>query len=209
MERASGTLPASGRLAGARLAGGMRAFARLAAALALLFMMGLTTVDVIGRKFLGHSVHGSLELTELAMLVLIFAALPVATLAGQQIFFDLFDSWLPRRAGRWQRVVGHLLSAGFLAAAAWFVLGKAGNTKAMGDITAQLAIPVAPFQYAAAVLVCATALAHLWLAWRDGRNEGDGRADKADSDGRDGGGGRDGEAAAATGHDEQPSSSAL
>ena len=175
MARTSNALPAGAGQAGTGLAGGLRALARLAAALVLLFMMLLTTVDVIGRKFLGHSVHGSLELTELAMLVLIFAALPVATLAGQQIFFDLFDSWLPRRARRWQRVVGHLLSVGFLAAAAWFVLGKAGNTKAMGDITAQLAIPVAPFQYAAAVLIFATALVHLWLAWRDGRDSQAGR----------------------------------
>lgn len=147
--------------------GGLRLLGRLGAALALFFMMLLTVVDVVGRKIIGQSVIGSLELTELAMLVLIFAALPVATLAGQQIFFDLFDSLLPPAARRGQRRLGHLLSAGCFAAAGWFVLGKAGNTKAMGDITAQLAIPIAPFQYAAAALIGATALVHLWLALRE------------------------------------------
>ena len=83
-----------------RWLGGLRLLARIGAALALFLMMMLTVVDVVGRKFLGHSVFGSLELTELAMLVLIFMALPVATLAGQQIYFDLFDAWLPRGAGR-------------------------------------------------------------------------------------------------------------
>jgi len=160
---------------------GLRLLARLGAALALFLMMMLTVVDVVGRKFLGHSVFGSLELTELAMLVLIFTALPVATLAGQQIYFDLFDAWLPRGARRWQRLLGNLLSAGFLAAAGWFVLGKAGNTKAMGDITAQLAIPIAPFQYAAAGLVLATALAHLWMGWREHAGSGgDAAADEPD-----------------------------
>ena len=150
----------------ARLIGYLRIAARLGAALALFFMMILTVVDVVGRKFLGHSVQGGLELTELAMLVLIFAALPAATLAGQQIYFDLFDSFLSRPARRWQALIGNLLSALFLAGAAWFVVGKAGNTRVMGDITAQLSIPIAPFQYVAAGLVLTTAMVHLWLALR-------------------------------------------
>ena len=148
------------------LVGLLRFAARFGAALAMFFMMILTVIDVVGRKFLGHSVYGGLELTELAMLVLIFAALPAATLAGQQIYFDLFDSFLSRPARRWQAVIGNLLSALFLAASAWFVVGKAANTRAMGDITGQLSIPIAPFQYAAAVLVLLTALVHLWMALR-------------------------------------------
>lgn len=153
-----------------RLISYLRVPARLCAALALFSMMMLTVVDVVGRKFFDHSVYGGLELTELTMLVVIFAALPAATLAGQQIYFDLFDSFLPRPARRWQALIGNLLSAGFLAASAWFVVGKAGNTKAMGDITGQLSIPIAPFQYAAAALVLLTALVHLWLALRPAAN---------------------------------------
>ncbi|MET0506564.1 MAG: TRAP transporter small permease [Burkholderiaceae bacterium] len=138
---------------------------RLVSGLALFFMMILTVVDVVGRKFFNHSVFGGLEMTELGMLVLIFGALPIATLAGQQIIFDLFDSYLPRRLRHRQVILGNVLSALLLFAVAWFVLGKAGNTREMGDITAQLAITIAPFHYGAAVLVLLTALAHLYLAF--------------------------------------------
>ena len=45
------------------------------AALALFAIMALTLVDVSGRKVLSTSVPGSLELTELLMVVVIFAGL--------------------------------------------------------------------------------------------------------------------------------------
>lgn len=45
-------------------------------ALSLFAMMLLTFFDVVGRKFFDASLPGSLELTELFMLVLIFFALP-------------------------------------------------------------------------------------------------------------------------------------
>jgi TRAP-type C4-dicarboxylate transport system permease small subunit len=138
---------------------------RLVSGLALFFLMVLTVVDVVGRKFFNHSVFGSLELTELGMLVLIFGALPIATLAGQQIIFDLFDSYLSRRLRHRQVILGNVLSALLLLAATWFVLGKAANTREMGDITAQFGIAIAPFHYGAAVLVLLTALAHLYLAF--------------------------------------------
>ena len=48
----------------------------LLAALALFAIMVLTLVDVSGRKLLSASVPGSLELTELLMVVVIFAGLP-------------------------------------------------------------------------------------------------------------------------------------
>ena len=45
------------------------------AGLALLAIMLLTFLDVSGRKLLSHSITGSLELTELLMVVVIFGAL--------------------------------------------------------------------------------------------------------------------------------------
>ena len=50
----------------------------LLAAVALFAIMALTLVDVSGRKFLSESVPGSLELTELLMVVLICAGMQVA-----------------------------------------------------------------------------------------------------------------------------------
>ena len=52
------------------------------AALALFAMMVLTFADVVGRKLLGDSIPGAVELTELCMLVMIFMALPLASIVG-------------------------------------------------------------------------------------------------------------------------------
>ena len=141
----------------------------LLAGLALFFMMMLTVIDVVGRKFFSSQLHGGLELTELGMLVLIFGAMPLASLAGEHVVFDLIDPWLPAGIRRWQHALAHLISMGLLTVAAWFVWLKAGHAWEMGDITAQLMIPIAPFHYGVAGMLMVTAACHLWLAmtaWR-------------------------------------------
>ncbi|HLL10498.1 MAG TPA: TRAP transporter small permease subunit, partial [Rubrivivax sp.] len=65
------------------------------ASVALFGIMLLTLVDVAGRKLFSASVPGSLELTELLMVAVIFAALPLVSLAGEHIAFDSFDRWQP------------------------------------------------------------------------------------------------------------------
>jgi TRAP-type transport system small permease protein len=139
------------------------------AALALFAMMLLTTADVFSRKFLGNSITGAVELTELAMLVMIFCALPLASLAGEHIVFDLFDKLLGPRAVRLQQVLANAFTAAAFGGAAWVVWLRAARTAEMGDTTATLVIRIAPYQQAVAVLLALTALAHAVLAWRHAR----------------------------------------
>jgi TRAP-type C4-dicarboxylate transport system permease small subunit len=61
------------------------------AALALFAIMALTFFDVGGRKLLSNSITGSLELTELLMVAVIFAGLPLVSLKGEHIVFDSLD----------------------------------------------------------------------------------------------------------------------
>jgi TRAP-type C4-dicarboxylate transport system permease small subunit len=136
----------------------------LLAAAALFAMMTLTFFDVVGRKFLGGSIIGSVELTELMMLALIYTALPLASLAGEHVVFDLLDFLLPDGVKRWQSLIANLVCAVLLAGAAWFVFERARRTQSMGDTTAQLQIPISPFQFAAACLLLLCALTHLYLA---------------------------------------------
>jgi len=51
----------------------------LISGIALFAIMVLTFLDVSGRKLLDHSIPGSLELTELLMVVVIFGALPLVS----------------------------------------------------------------------------------------------------------------------------------
>lgn len=135
------------------------------AAAALFAMMVLTFVDVVGRKF-WQSIPGSLEVTELLMLVVIFVGLPLASMKGEHVFFDLLDHVLPPRLRRLQSMLSNALCTALLAGAAWLVWARAGRTAEMGDVTAQLQIGVAGFHYMAATLLALTALVHLGLMLR-------------------------------------------
>jgi TRAP-type transport system small permease protein len=136
------------------------------AAIALFGMMALTFADVFSRKFLGNSITGTVELTELAMLVMIFCALPLASLASEHIVFDLFDKVLPPTLQRWQQALSNLLTAAVFGGTAWVVWLRALRTVDMGDTTATLEIRIAPYQQAVALLLALTALTHAVLAWR-------------------------------------------
>jgi TRAP-type C4-dicarboxylate transport system permease small subunit len=61
------------------------------AALALFGIMALTLVDVTGRKLPVASVPGSLEVTELLLVVVIFAGLPLVSLQSEHVVFDSLD----------------------------------------------------------------------------------------------------------------------
>jgi TRAP-type C4-dicarboxylate transport system permease small subunit len=136
------------------------------AAAALFAMMVLTFVDVVGRKFVA-SIPGSLEVTELLMLVVIFVGLPLASLKGEHVFFDLLDHLLPAWLRRYQAMLANGICAALLLGGGWLVYGRAGRTAEQGDITAQLGLPIAPFQYMAAVLLLLTGLVHLYLMTRE------------------------------------------
>ncbi len=149
------------------------------AATALFAIMVLTLVDVTGRKLLSSSVPGSLEVTELLMVVVIFASLPLVALGGEHVAFDSLDQKLPPALQRWQRRVVELLCAAALAGVAWLMWSKAGQMSEYGDITAQLKLPLGPFVYGMSGLIFAAALAHVVVALKppkpggsDGLEEG-------------------------------------
>ena len=133
------------------------------AAVALFAIMWLTLIDVTSRKLLAGSVPGSLEITELLMVVVIFAGLPLVSLRGEHVVFDSLDPMLEVWVRRAQGLVVDLLCAGALVGVAWLMWTKASNMMEYGDTTAQLKIPQGPFVYVMSVLCGLTALVHLLL----------------------------------------------
>jgi TRAP-type C4-dicarboxylate transport system permease small subunit len=133
------------------------------AAVALFAIMLLTLFDVSGRKLFAASVPGSLELTELLMVVVIFAGLPLVALAGEHVVFDSLDRFVPPWLRRVQQAAVDLLCAAALAGLAWLMWAKAGQMVEYGDTTAQLKLPLGPFVYLMSVLIGVTAVAHLML----------------------------------------------
>jgi TRAP-type transport system small permease protein len=142
-------------------------------ALALFSMMVLTFCDVIGRKFLGSSIPGVVEVSELLMLGVIFIGLPLCSLKSEHVIFDLLDKFLPKFLSTYQHLLAQGISAGLLGGGAWLVWNRALRTVEQGDITAQLLIPMAPFYYAAALLLAITAVIHIVLALEGPEPESD------------------------------------
>ena len=144
----------------------LAALCGVVAALALFAIMALTLVDVTGRKLASASLPGSLELTELLMVTVIFAALPLVSLSGEHIVFDSLDRWLPAPLRRVQQAAVDLLCMAALLGLGWLMWVKAGQMAGYGDTTAQLKLPVAPFVYLMAVLCALTGLGHGLLVAR-------------------------------------------
>lgn len=130
---------------------------------ALFAIMVLTFADVGGRKFLDNSIPGSLELTELLMVVVIFAALPLVSLRGEHVLFDSLDDKLPPPVLRAQQAVINLLIAAALLGLAVLMWKTGSEFAATGETTAQLKLPKAPFIYGMAVLCGLAGLVHLAL----------------------------------------------
>jgi TRAP-type C4-dicarboxylate transport system permease small subunit len=130
---------------------------------ALFAIMALTFFDVLGRKFLDNSIPGSLEMTELLMVVVIFGALPLVSERGEHVEFDSLDPYLPLWLRRAQSVVVHLLCAAVLIGLGWLMWKTGNDFLASGETTAQLKILKAPFVWGMGVLCAVTGVVHLLL----------------------------------------------
>ena len=150
-------------IAAASLKRWLEALCGALAAAALFGIMWLTLVDVAGRKAIDTSVPGSLELTEMLMVLVIFAGLPLVSLRGEHVVFDSLDPLLAPWLRRVQAVAVDALCAAALGAVAWLMWLKAGQLAEYGDTTAQLKMSLAPFVRIMSVLCGVTALVHVLL----------------------------------------------
>ena len=70
----------------------------IAASAILMAMMCLTFVDVVARYVFNRPLRGGFEITELLLLVLIFAGLPLVSHADEHVTMDFIDRLLGERA---------------------------------------------------------------------------------------------------------------
>ena len=128
---------------------------------ALFAIMTLTFFDVSGRKLLSNSITGSLELTELLMVVVIFAALPLVSLRGEHVVFDSLDRLLPPWLQKVLQSLVHLICASALLGLAWLMGGAGLEFWRNGETTAQLHILKAPFIFGMSLMCPLTGVIHL------------------------------------------------
>jgi TRAP-type C4-dicarboxylate transport system permease small subunit len=138
----------------------------LIAGIALFAIMVLTFFDVTGRKLLDHSIPGSLELTELFMVVVIFGALPLVSRKGEHVVFDSLDGFWPKGFVKFQKALVNLLCSIALLALGWLMLSTGIDFASFGETTAQLKISKAPFIMGMGFMCALAGIVHLILVFR-------------------------------------------
>jgi TRAP-type C4-dicarboxylate transport system permease small subunit len=130
---------------------------------AILFaMMTLTVVDVVARYVFSRPLRGAFEVTELMLLVLIFAGLPLVSFSDEHATMDFIDRILGPRSQRWLERAVQLTNAAFMFLLTWLVWGKADRIWAYRDSTDVLRIVYGPFVYFMAVTLGLAGLIHLY-----------------------------------------------
>ena len=138
----------------------------VAASAILLVMMLLTFVDVVARYVFNRPVRGAFEVTELLLVVLIFAGLPLVSYADEHVTMDFIDRMLGARGRAWLRKIVDVLVSGLMFFMAWQVTIKAARITSYGDATDVLRIVYGPFVYFSAAMIALAGLIHLYRAFQ-------------------------------------------
>ena len=112
------------------------------ACMVLLWLVGLTCVDVVGRYFFNSPLVGATELVPMSMAGIIFFSMPAMFLRDDQVVVDLFQFVRRGWFGWVMTIIISILTVG----ATWIVAGRVGKyaLRALedGDETIYLKIPV-------------------------------------------------------------------
>jgi TRAP-type C4-dicarboxylate transport system permease small subunit len=127
-------------------------------------MMLLTFVDVVARYVFNRPVRGAFEVTELMLVVLIFAGLPLVSWADEHALMDFIDRLLGARAQRRLVRAVQAACAAVMFLLTWLVWLKADRIWAYRDATDVLRVVYGPFVYFMAVMLGLAGLIHLYKA---------------------------------------------
>lgn len=111
-----------------------------AAAAFLAFMMVYTTFTVLLRQFLGIPTVGVVDVMELALVGMIFFAMPGVFLRDENVTVDVVDQVVPRAVRTGLRLLGLAVTLGFLILLLVPMIPQAMHKYATGEVTMTLSI---------------------------------------------------------------------
>lgn len=126
----------------------IRTLDRLSALLAgagtasLIVAIGMVALDVVIRKIMQRSLVGTVDVTELVVIIAAFSALPLVFLRRAHVSVEIATDGLPERGKEFFNGVGALFGAALFAAIGYFSFQPAGLSIAAGDVSQDLAIPL-------------------------------------------------------------------
>lgn len=117
----------------------------------LFIMMIMTITDVLLRKFSNISILGTVELTELMMIVVVFSSLAECQVHDGHIKVDLVLKGFSPRVQSLFDVITQSICFFLFSLMTWAIWRHAESMKEWGEVTVDLALPVYPFIYVAVV----------------------------------------------------------
>jgi TRAP-type C4-dicarboxylate transport system permease small subunit len=124
--------------------------------------MAITVVDVVARYVFSRPLRGAFEVTELMLLVLIFAGLPLVSFSDEHAVMDFVDRLFGARGQRWLSQGVEVVNAAFMFMLTWQVWRKADRIWAYRDATDVLRIVYGPFVYFMAATLAMAGVIHLY-----------------------------------------------
>lgn len=125
----------------------------------IIAVMALTVYNILGRWLFDEPFRGTVELTQLAMMGIVYLGMAYAQDKGNHIAVDLLYNKLPRPVRIALDWFGTLLSLVILAVLAWQLYEYSEVLQAGNRVTASRAIPLYPAAYVGIIGIVAFALA--------------------------------------------------
>ncbi|MCO6388588.1 TRAP transporter small permease subunit [Aliihoeflea sp. 40Bstr573] len=129
-------------------------------------MMFITTFDVVGRYFFGRPLYAAFEVTEILMGLTIFAGLPLATAARENITISILVERMSQKVQDFGTRFFELVCAAICFAMGWRMWAYGARLWRTGDQTLELRVPIGLLAQVMAALVILAGLAFLINALR-------------------------------------------
>jgi TRAP-type transport system small permease protein len=117
------------------------------ATVALALIAIATLCDVVARKVFNSGFTFTVEMTEMAMALIVFLGVGLVTHQRGHIVVDVVTLRLSERARVWLGLVTNILSLGFVLLMVWRLWLQAGFIASKGDTTPILNFPLWPIAY--------------------------------------------------------------
>lgn len=149
----------------ARALGALHAAEQAVAVTAILAAAAALIADLLGRELFGSGLFGAQRAAVHLTFVAGMLGFVLATSRGEHLRIKATDHLLPAGWEPWLDRIGSLTSCAILWALAWTAWGFAMETRAVGERSVTLGVPIWPIQAVMTYAFLSAGLRHLAYAW--------------------------------------------
>lgn len=107
----------------------------------LMLAILITVSDVLIRSFLGNSISGVVDLSQLAVMFAAFYSIPYAFKENSHVFVSLFTDNFSQLSRRFWALVADVFASGLMVLIVWFSFQQALLEISYGDVSNTIGIP--------------------------------------------------------------------